>query len=204
MVIKSKLNFWPALLFILIIAVVGIFFLSKKVETGWATVNHSEFPSDKLSEFRTFKIDYPKKYVVTNNDMLESYSGQGGQALPVLIFSKKQVYELRELYRLMLSGEECVLIQETRGFKNLDDWRGSGIVVAPNIEVKDTKTEKIGNYEFTLRILIDKDKNREIEEAIVLFENDISYYFQSCNRESSVDLEKMLQTFEIRKTYFQK
>lgn len=167
------------------------------------SVVNSHFPDtrDKRYPFLTFQVNFPSRYTATTGEMIESYDTAGGMAPPALLlvadkqplidlegskFGNADWYTNRYL-AVRRSGRDCVVV-----------WNLSNPV--EELRVLSTRRERIGGHNVLERVIQDRGGGPQRVDASIDFSPiaNVKYYFETCNRHSTEDLQMILRTFAVR------
>jgi len=148
----------------------------------------------------SFQVQYPARYLVTDDWMLTGYNSQGGVAPPRLAFTVgSQFMSLNSsAFDLLKAGDrDCILIWSTLGFQSISDWERLTRTAGPGPVVSE-RTQQFGSFTFVVREVVVAGTPSNASEAFVQLPQNLSYFFTTCNANSKADLFTVLQTFRVR------
>ncbi len=152
-----------------------------------------------------FQIQYPSKYLVTSDSMLEDFRTQGGMAPPrlTLTIGRQPVPGNPSWWDLLAApDQDCIAIWSTRGFPAVTDWEINSWpqpLGSPHLAT----TEKVAIGRFTAELRqVSFSGNQTRWEAYIklapILSSDITYFFNTGATTSKADLLTVLQNFAIR------
>jgi hypothetical protein len=147
----------------------------------------------------SFQIQYPDRYLVTDDSMITARNSQGGVAPPRLAFTvgspfasfNKSAFEM-----LNAADRDCVMVFSTLNFQSIADWEnlvrtnGPGPVVAES-------NQHMGGFTYDIREVVVTGASSHSLEAFVALPQNLSYFFVTCKAGSKADLFTMLPTFRV-------
>lgn len=152
-----------------------------------------------LDPYKTFQVKYPSSYYAASDDIITSFSTQGGGPAPKLVFTKTpSLNEAFSLYETWKNEEDCILVWQTFGkdASAVKDYTYGGtagmVVKEENIMV---------NAHEGVRSLVEypSRSTRNIEIFVPIEESeDSGFFFQTCNMNSENDLNVILESFRVR------
>jgi hypothetical protein len=166
------------------------------------TVNAGGGGLGSLPPAWSFQVQYPARYLVTDDWMITSFQSQGGLAPPRLVFTTgSQLMGLRVTVDDLITArdQDCIMIWSTGGFASVGDWENSSLVpVIGALAVVSERSEKLGAFTFVIREVAPQG-GAHLLEAFVQLPNDLSYFFNTCTVDTRTDLLTILQTFQVRR-----
>lgn len=147
--------------------------------------------NDNSSLYLTFQVDYPSKYSVFSDDMLDSYITQGGSAKPALTFSQIR----NPLDERMI--ENAIFIRVSRHIKDIDDWRFAG--EDENYTVIEEDEVKKENFKIQKRTLSYESKDSPVYEAYIFLPENNSYFFETNGNIPKEDFDLIVDSIRIRR-----
>ena len=148
-----------------------------------------------------FKIDAPKSYSASSDQLLTNYLSQGGMAPPRLILNKGDQYfwdqDNKYLDKILSFGqEECISIWTTGGFGSIKDW----LFLPYNQNVKLGQKEEVKIGKRTAELYKMSVVGGSVYAAYLPIDsaNKYSYFFRTCNDKNKGDLEDIMKSLKLR------
>ncbi len=170
---------------------------------------------NKSTPYLIFQVSFPSRYYATSGDMLIDYkaskdllksiqmdNGAGSpriflntnmQPLGLAVGSQDSLSERSKV----LENNNCIMIYSSTHFSSIDDWTNALIFGYQILKENEHKT-KIGKYDVIERNITVKYGGVNYRQAVIALRENVSYYFNTCNMNSSKDLETVLKTFDVR------
>lgn len=147
-------------------------------------------PNDDSSSYLTFQVDYPSKYSVFSDDMITSYTTQGGSANPKLTFTLKKDPLAKD------RDENAIFVYSGEVKGDINEW--NEYVREENYKIISEKNIKKKNFNIYKRVLSYEDKEFPVYEAHISLLNKYSYYFHTAGNIPEKDFDFIVESIRIR------
>lgn len=171
-------------------------------QEGINEINNTFHTGDsRLDQYFSFKINAPKEYLATTDQMLGSYLLVGGMAPPRLFLNKNtQVLVNDEGDFLSMAWKynknDCISIWTAGGLSSVDEW-----LDLPSLEIGrlgDKEEIKLEKRDAEIYKLSRSDGTVFVGFMPVESEQDVSYFFRTCNENNKQDLINIIKSLRLR------
>jgi len=175
---------------------------SSSSKEGNNEINNTFSSGDsRIDDYFAFKINAPKDYFATTDQMLTSYLTMGGMAPPRLVLSKNSQLlgddsgnYLNKVWNY--NSNDCMSIWTTGGLSSIEEW-----LDLPSLEIGElSNKESIKSGSRNIDIYKLKVKSGNVYVAFMPIKNDFStsYFFRTCNENNKEDLVNVIKSLKLR------